>query len=232
MLINKRRKFFYIIIGIFGLVFFINSTTLPPLVNAQRKGGKQKAATAGGSPEELFSRGVFYLDNNDVTDKAAAEFGLLMRKYPKSQEAQKAQFFLGSYYQRKYNILSKRRQDSADLEHLYKAEKAYQAYIDKYPNDGPCECLADAYFNLALVHMQSGYSGKAGGLFNKLKEIHRVDSRVYIYQVVWSSSSKDIIDSHFDTRRLGEYAYTINVRDFDDFTALLKTWCRSEKSRN
>jgi tetratricopeptide (TPR) repeat protein len=230
MLTHKRRKSFYIIIGIFGLVFFINSATLPPLANAQRRGAKNKAAV-GNSPEQLFSRGFFYLNNNNVTDKAADEFKRLMSKYPHSQEAQKAQFFLGSYYQRKYNILSQRGSHLASSSDLYKARDAFRAYIDKYPNDSPCECLADAYFNLSLVLKQLGANSEAGQWLDKLKGVRDIDSRVYIYQIVWSSSSKDIIDSHFDTGHLGNYAYTISGRDFDTFIMLMKSWCRSEKSR-
>jgi hypothetical protein len=229
---NKKTGV-YRTLGLVGLLLFVNGALSPSLTNAQKSSGNARSAVkAGDTPEELFARGFFYLNNNNVTDKAADEFKLLIRKYPDSADAEKAQFFLGSYYHRKYNILTQRRSGPADSADLYKAKEAYETYMKKYPRGGPCECLADAYFHLSIVLLQLGYPGQASALIIRMRDdVYRIDSKVYIYQVVWSSSSQDVIDSHFDTQRLGGYTYTVSGRDFDTFTRLLKAWCRSEKSR-
>lgn len=196
---------------------------------AKRAPAQQRAATAG--PDRLYSRGFFLYENNDTSDGAAAYFEDVIGSYPDSPEAERAQFFLGGYYQRKYQIKSSRSPSETDSETLVKAREAYETYLRRYPQGGPCQCLSDAHFNLALVYLQLGNSGAARAHLLRLQESHAADPAVYIYQVTWSESQREVIDSHFDARRLGEYAYGIAGLRFEDATALLKKWCRNEKSR-
>src|SRR2546425_1104819 len=55
-----------------------------------------KQATA----EQILSVGELYYNNAEINDKAAQQFRLVIKKYPNSREAEKAQYYLGSYYQR------------------------------------------------------------------------------------------------------------------------------------
>ncbi len=209
------------------------SLTLPASSATTPKGGVQgrRAAAVGSTPEEIFSLGFFYYNNSDIRDdNAAKQFQQVIRYHPKSEEAERAQFFLASYYQRKYYI-KQQRFGETDPDALNEAENQYQKYIQDYPNGGPCQCLSDAYFHLALVHLQKGNHNAARHLLARLSEEAGKDSAVYIYQVVWSSNSNDVIDSHFDAKSLAEYTSRISGLPFGDVVSVLKRWCRDQKSK-
>lgn len=203
-----------------------------PQAAGQRKGQPNMAAqnTIRHDAGQIFSRGKFMFDNNDTSDEAARLFRQVIDGYPGSHEAEAAQFFLGSYYQRKYQIRA-RRTGEQELDTLARARRAYEDYVQKYPQGGPCECLADAYFNLALVNMQMGESGVARYNLSRMKEAAGRDPYVYIYQVSWTGSQKDIIDGHFSTARLADYVYDITGLPFEQAASLLRVWCMSEKSK-
>ncbi|HEX7312444.1 MAG TPA: tetratricopeptide repeat protein [Pyrinomonadaceae bacterium] len=215
---------------VIATLLLIGSAVLP--ASAIQKGRTRKAQVEGSTPEQIYSIGFFYYNNNEIKDdKAARQFQYVIDKFPSSAEAEKAQFFLGSYYHRKFNMQRQRSVETGS-ETLTKARDAYEAYIKKYPKGGPCECLSDAYFNLSIVHMQLRETAQARQRLNTMKETSRIDPTVYVYQVIWSFSSKDIIDSHFDTVNLANYADQISGLDTDLFIKQLKLWCMSQKSRN
>lgn len=203
----------------------------PSSAAPQKKRGKSSRPAAGASAAELFSLGFFYYNNSDVRDdNAAKQFGLVIKNHPKSEEAEKAQFFLASYYQRKYYIRKERYGDE-DNDALEEAKDEYEKYIEVYPNGGPCQCLSDAYFHLALVHLQEGNKNAARHQLQRLFEEAGKDPAVYIYQVVWTSNSNDVIDSHFDAQKLAKYTTTISDFPFSDAVNLLKKWCRDQRSK-
>lgn len=206
--------------------------TLPAsTATARQKGVAQRRAAAGSTPEEIFSLGFFYYNNSDIRDdNAAKQFQRVIRNYSRSEEAERAQFFLASYYQRKYYI-RKERYGEADPDALNAAENEYEKYIQNYPNGGPCQCLSDAYFNLAMVHLQKGNHNAARHRLARLSEEAGKDPSVYIYQVVWSSNSNDVIDSHFDAKSLAQYTSKISGLPFDDAVNVLKRWSRDQKSK-
>jgi TolA-binding protein len=209
----------------------LTSLTLPAAPATAQKGGGQRRAAAGNTPEEIFSLGFFYYNNSDIRDdNAAKQFQRVIKNYPKSEEAERAQFFLASYYQRKYYI-RKERYGEPDPDALNAAENEYAKYIRDYPNGGPCQCLSDAYFHLALVHLQQGNHNAARHQLTRLSEEAGKDPAVYVYQVVWSSNSNDVIDSHFDAKSLAEHTSRISGLPFSDAVSLLKRWCRDQKSK-
>jgi hypothetical protein len=118
-----------------------------------------------------------------------------------------------------------------DNDTLEEARKAYEDYIGKYPQGGSCQCLSDAYFNLAMVYFQLGNPAVARVQLENIRTSYPRDRLVYIYQVISSPNQKDIIDSHFDALRLAEYTSSITVVQFNTAASLLKKWCRNEKSR-
>lgn len=191
-----------------------------------QKGGKRKSVTG---PAQLFALGHFYLENDDVSDKAADNFKKVITDYPSSQEAAKAQFFLASYYQRKFYIMQNKNETKTS--YLHDARREFEKYIEKYPEDSSCQCLSDAHFNLALVNLRLGEKAPAQKSLYAIKKTSIYDPAVYINQVVWSSNSKDVIDSHFDAVRLADQTYTISSMEFGQFVILLKKWCQSMKSR-
>jgi TolA-binding protein len=207
---------------------------LAPPAPAQRRAGRPNPAAqqAPSGAAQLYSQGFFAYENFDTSDTAPNNFRQVIVKYPGSPEAESAQYFLGSFYQRKYQLKAKETGvGSADT--LDEARRAYEDYIRKYPTgNGPCQCLSDAYFNLALVYFQLGKPAVARAQLEKIRSSYERDHWVYIYQVVSSPNQKDVIDSHFDAVRLADYTSKITGLPFDTAATLLKQWCRSEKSKS
>ena len=80
--------------------------------------------TAGqGTPAQLLKEGSSYQSSEDTGDRAAEVYRLLIQKYPTSIEAERAQFFLGTYYQKKFYILEYRSK-SQDWSSFNQAEDA------------------------------------------------------------------------------------------------------------
>lgn len=199
---------------------------------AQRARTARRAQTATKStPKDLFSLGLFYYNNDDIRDdKAAKQFKRVIKDFPNSEEAERAQFYRGSYYQRKYYI-EKEKYGKDDDDSIEDAVEEYETYISKYPAGGPCQCLSDAHFNLSLAYLQLNKKAEAQQQLHRMFESSANDPAVYIYQVVWSPNPNDVIDSHFDARRLAEYTFSISNSSFDEIVTLLKRWSKSQKSK-
>jgi hypothetical protein len=209
-------------------------------------GGQSKKATSGAqtkaqpqqqsntnSPDQMLKLALFYYNNDDITDKAATQLRAVIAKYPGANEAETAQYYLGSYFQRKYYIeMAKyRKEDKAALE---AAKREYRIYTDRYYKSGTHQWLADAFFNLALVFMQQGDDKNPGYELSKMSGAAALDSLVYIYQVAYSQSTDDVIDNSFQTRSLAEYASTVagnSGQSFAQKVASIKQWCRSQGAK-
>lgn len=204
--------------------------SLTPAATQKSKARRSRTVTTS-DPKDLFSLGFFYYNNDDIRDdKAANQFKRVIRDFPNSEDAERAQFFLGSYYQRKYYI-EKDKYAEDDDDSIEDAIEEYETYIRRYPAGGPCQCLSDAHFNLALAYLQLGKTAEAQQQLGRMFESYGNDPAVYISQVVWSSNPKDAIDSHFDARRLAEYTLSISNESFDEIVTLLKRWCNGQKNR-
>jgi hypothetical protein len=188
---------------------------------------------AGQQADELLKKGYFYYNNDDITDKAATQFRAVMAKYPKSDEAETAQYYLGSYFQRKYYVeLTKYRR--TDPNALKSAKDAYRAYTNKYYKSGNHQWLADAFFNLALVFLQQGDAKNAGYELNKMGGAASLDGSVYIYQVIYSQNKDDVLNSEFRTKALADYASSIvgnSNQSFAQKVAAIKQWCRNQGAK-
>ncbi len=209
------------------------SLALP--ASAQKRASKARQAapaaqTTNASAAQLYAQGFFAYENFDTSDTAPNNFRQVISRYPRSPEAESAQFFLGSFYLRKYQLKAEAK-GVGDADTLEEARKAYEEYIGKYPQGGPCQCLSDAHFNLAMTYFQLGNPAMARIKLENVRNSYPRDHLVYIYQVISSPSQKDIIDSHFDALRLAEYTSNITGLQFDTAASLLKKWCRNEKSR-
>jgi hypothetical protein len=206
-----------------------------PTVFAQKSKGSisMQSQSQPQSAEQILKLGFFYYNNDDITDKAAEQFRAVITKYPKSNEAETAQYYLGSYYQRKYYVQMEkfRKQDARSLE---SAKKEYRAYTDKYYNAGSHQWLSDAFFNLALVYLQSGDARNAGYELNKIGDASGVDNAIYIYQVVYSQSYDDVVDSSCNSKRLADYTSSLikdSRQSFKQTTAAIRDWCRRESGK-
>ena len=74
------------------------------------------------SAAQLLKQGSSYQAADDTSDRAADIYRQLIRLFPKSLEAEAAQFFLGTYYHRKFFILEQRNR-TQDWESLNRAEE-------------------------------------------------------------------------------------------------------------
>jgi hypothetical protein len=203
------------------------------LVLCAHAASAQKQQQLSNSPDQMLKLGFFYYNNDDITDKAATQFRAVISKYPKSDEAETAQYYLGSYYQRKFYIeLAKYRKE--DKVALASAKREYQSYTDKYYKGGKHQWLGDAFFNLALVFLQLNDPTNAGYELDKMGKASSLDGTTYLYEVIYSPNADDIIDGSFQTRALADYAASLfknSRQSFPQKVAALKQWCRSQSQK-
>jgi tetratricopeptide (TPR) repeat protein len=205
----------------------INLLVIAHLVGCLLVCGERVAAAQ--TPEQILKLGLFYYNNDDISDKAATQFRLLTqnKKYSKTKEAETAQYYLGSYYQRKYYLL-KLKYLKEDKAALASAKREYQTYTDKYYKSGTHQWLADAFFNLALVYLQMGDARNAGFELNKMDGAAKLDNSVYIFQVIYSQNKTNVLDRYFPTAPLADYTSSL-VKDprqsFDQKIAAIREWC-------
>lgn len=195
-------------------------------------------------PKAMLAKADVYYKNNDISDRAAVEYRAVRDRFPKTQEAATAQYFLGSYYHRKFYI-QKEKKLKEDYGLLVEAQGQYEDYANRYAwkSKSP-DWLADAYFNLALIFLQRGENKKAEGFLGKMYGAAPYDRTTHVYQVIWSPNTKDTIDSSFDSKQLAEYANSLiysyaydqqQIRKqqgppFDTIVEKIKLWCKGRKS--
>jgi hypothetical protein len=193
--------------------------------------------------DQCLSLGIYYYNNDDISDQAVKQFNLVMTKYAGSKQAEQAQYFLASYYQRKYYIqLRRQRRDERKL--LQLAANEYKKYTDRYYQNGSGQWLADAFFNLGLVYLQVNDPNSAGNELSKMREASGRDGSVYLYEIIWSPSPDDVIDSYVAAKPLANFALSIlygkssmqqrspgGGDSFDQKVLMLRKWCQLQKSR-
>ncbi|HKQ54172.1 MAG TPA: hypothetical protein VJT74_17475 [Pyrinomonadaceae bacterium] len=216
--LNKRRASLFVVAPLLSCL----------LAGAGASAYGQKGAR---SADEILKLGFFYYNNDDVSDEAANQFRTVIAQYPRSAEAETAQFYLGAYYQRKYYVQDAkfRRKDTQALEAAW---KEYRTYTDRYYKGGSHQWLADAFFNLALVYLQMGDTVNAGYELDKMSMAAALDDSVYLYQVVYSPNGDDVLDGSFPARRLADYTSSLvkeGGRSFEQLVAALRDWCREQR---
>jgi hypothetical protein len=176
------------------------------------------------SPAQLLKQGSSYQAADDTTDRAADIYRQLIRLFPKSVEAEAAQFFLGSYYHRKFFILEQR-EKMQDWGALNRAEEELYKYKGKYPKGS---YLADTYHLLATIALRRGYSGTAVSWLQNMKQAAAADKKVYIYRMTWSPNTNDVVKRYCDSRALADANLEpVNEKfDFDRVMNEVTNWAR------
>lgn len=219
--VRVGRSALFIVLLLNCLSLFITSA-----ITAQTK---PRSAT---TPGQALARGKFYYDNGDTSEAAPDQFRQIIKQYSHSREAEEAQFYLASYYQRKYYITRERwRKDYP--ESLDKARTEYKEYIAAYSKGGSGNWLSDARFNLSLVYLELENVAQA---IQELTNIALFDSTrdpsIYVYQIIWSPAPEDVVSSDFSAKDLAEYTRVIaqvHYRSGDrveSIVPLLKKWCQ------
>lgn len=198
----------YVLGGCFTIVLIISIT--PP--------------TLGQGAAQLLKEGSRYQGADDTSDRAADLYRQLIREYPKSAQAESAQFFLGTYFEKKFFIIEQRSK-SLDWDSLNKADEELYAYVGRYPKGS---YLADAYHALAIVALRRGYGDTASKLYEKMKGVAANDQRVYIFRFTWSPNSSDLIKGYCDTASLASASLeaTRQQSSFDGVVRVLTDWAR------
>ena len=171
--------------------------------------------------------------NTDDLNKRAEELlkQLLIRRYDGTPQSESAQYYLAAYYQRRF-YLCREKQGDPDWSALKQGRDEYRNYTDKYYNGGTHEWLNESFFNLAMVYLQLGEPWNAVNELEKMKKAAERDPGVYIYQIVWSSQSQDVIDSSLPAAKLADYALRViheNGKDFDRAVLLIQKWCQGQR---
>ncbi len=187
---------------------------------------------------QRYQMGLYHYNIDDVSDAAAREFKWVFTQFPGSLVAEYSQFYLGSYYQRKFYI-TKHNGNNARYPILAEAERTYGDYIEKYKFQEKSIWLSDAYFNQALIFLERQELPRADtSLAQIIAYAHDKDPTIYIYQLVWSRDFGDVIDASFDALPLASYFSALLKTASVDFDATkrvnmlerLKNWCRSQKT--
>lgn len=185
-------------------------------------------AKGQGTAAQLLKEGSSYQSADDLSDRAAIAYRTVIQRYPRSPQAEQAQFYLGTYYQNKFFILE-HQYKTQDWSSFNQAEDALHTYVEKYPKGS---YLADAYYALAMISLRRGYNNKyrddAMSWLNKMSG-QRADGEVSMYKVVWSPHPDDIIKRTCEKNSLaaGETILINRNSTFENFTIALTEWCRN-----
>ncbi len=226
--------------GVLTLLFLTCLAVLPVSVAAPQQQQRTRT-TRTSDPNAILAKADVYFKNNDITDRAAVEYRAVKDRFPKTKEAATAQYYLGSYYHRKFYI-QREKKLREDYGLLVEAQGQYEDYAKRYAwQTNPPEWLADAYFNLALIFLQRGDNKRAEELLGKMYGAAPYDRTTHIYQVIWSPNTKDVIDSSFDSKQLAEYANSLIYSEayaqqrqqgpqFESIVEKIKRWCKGRQS--
>jgi hypothetical protein len=186
-----------------------------------------------GTPAQLLKEGSSYQSADDTSDRAAIAYRLVIQKYPNSIQAEQAQYFLGTYYEKKF-FLIEGKSKVPDWSSFDQADKEFYSYVGKYRTKGAKSYLADSYFNLAMIALRRGYRNKdyrdtANKLLTQMNDVAKQDNKVYVTKVVWSARSDDVVKKYCDTKSLASATSTaINSgSSFDAAVRNLTTWSQS-----
>jgi tetratricopeptide (TPR) repeat protein len=215
----NRGIFLFTIVIVLSAAFFVRSAY-----------GEETA-------KDLFAKGLFLFNNGDISDLAATEFQRVISLYPTADEAEDSLYFLASYHQRKFYI-QKNRWREADVSILASAEQTYRDYITRYTANGSGKWLSDTYFNLMLIYIELGNSENALATIKELEGSK--DKDVYIYQVVWSPETIDVIDYYYSNSELAQFLLSLlasqsPVQATADHSPqslyrLITKWCQNTRS--
>ena len=180
------------------------------------------------SAEDLLSLGDFYYNSNDINDLADKYYREAISRAPGTRTAGLAQFNRGNYWLRKYYVLKDQR-NYQDESALVEASGQYYDFIDKFAvQTKTTDFLSDATYFLALTYLQQGRSDYAVGWLNRVIADAKADQYIYIYKVVWSPVTTDVVDKNFNAAELADFTRGLIWKgmDFNNVVVATKRWSR------
>ncbi|HEX8070994.1 MAG TPA: hypothetical protein VF546_13645 [Pyrinomonadaceae bacterium] len=189
-----------------------------------------QAVPKSSTAKQLLASGLYYYNHDDTCDNAAQFFrALLTPKYRGTEEAESAQYFLASYYQRKFYV--KRAQWRCDdWDALKTAQREFKVYTDNYYH-AHAQWLGDAFFNLALVNWQLDDKQAARNELTKMRDAAGYDDSVYVYEIIWSLNTEDVVDSSLSTRKLSDCALNNFNQPFDRAVTAMRQWSQGQRKQ-
>jgi hypothetical protein len=177
---------------------------------------------------ELLKEGRYYHGLNDISDRAAERYQMAMKASPRSPQAEEAQYYLGTYFHKKFYLLEQR-YEVQDWSSFNRAEEAYFGYISKYSAKGFHLYLSDAYYALAMAALRRGNDDQARRYLSALNETSVKDKDVSLFYGLLPPDSQDVKNAVCDPRALGAATLKIMAEEksFPGRTKLLKQWYRS-----
>jgi len=219
LLFNRRFRWLCMIAGMVLL--------LPAGSRAQ-----SPAAQIDQTAQSKLDLAVHYYNTADLNKRAEELLKqLLIKRYDGTPQSESAQYYLAAYYQRRFYLCSEKQGDP-DWSALKQGRDEYRNYTDKFYNGGTHQWLTESFFNLAMVYLQLGEPWNAVNELEKMKKAAEIDPGVYIYQIVWSSQSQDVIDSSLPAEKLADYALRViheNGKDFNRAVLLIQKWCQGQR---
>lgn len=190
------------------------------------------APSALSSAKDLLKKANYYYSVDDITDRAADTYRELLAKYPKSREAEQAQFYLGLYFHKKFYCLRYKGGKVDAWSAFNEAERALNTYVKNYSSRGTRAYLTDSYFVLALIYLQRGSDTnkqQAASYLNSMATAASRDSRVFIQDIVWTPNTRANLNVACDAKKLAAAGLGSMKRfkSFDQLVDDLRNWCRT-----
>lgn len=222
LLFNRR---FRLLCMIAGMVLLLPAGSL----------AQSKADKSDQTAQSKLDLALHYYNTGDLNTRAEELLKqLLIKRYDGTPQSESAQYYLAAYYQRRFYLCSEKQGDP-DWSALKQGRDEYRTYTNKYYHAGTRQWLTESFFNLAMVYLQLGEPWNAVNELGKMKKAAERDPGVYIYKIVWSSQSQDVIDSSLPASQLADYALKViyeNGKDFDRAVLLIKKWCQGQRSKS
>lgn len=222
LLFNRRVRWLCMIAG---MVLLLPAGSL----------AQSTAAQIDQTAQSKLDLAVHYYNTDDLNKRAEELLKqLLVRRFDGTPQSESAQYYLAAYYQRRFYLCSEKQGDP-DWSALKQGRDEYRNYTDRYYNEGTHKWLNESFFNLAMVYLQLGEPWNAVNELEKMKKAAEIDPGVYIYQIVYSSQSQDVIDSSLPADKLADYALRViqeNGKDFKRAVLLIKKWCQGQRVKS
>jgi TolA-binding protein len=232
MMLHRKTRFQQITMrkhGTFIVCAFILMLLVP--VSSPKASGAPGSGTSS-TAKDLLKKANYYYSVDDITDRASDTYRELLTKYPKSPEAEQAQFYLGLYFHKKFYCLRSKGGKVDAWSVFNEAERALNTYNKNYSSKGTGAYLADSYFVLAMIYLQRGSDTnrqQAASYLDSMATAASRDRSVFIQDIVWTPNAKANLNVMCDARKLAS-AGLASMKRFNSFDQLvddLRNWCRT-----